>query len=157
MIFLFLFLFLDPADYSLLKFKKLSGNAICPRRGSRHAAGLDLASAESKIIPAQSTGVIKTDLAFSLPARTYGRLAARSSLAVQHSIGIGAGVIDRDYRGNISIVIINRSREPFEVRIGDYVAQLIIEKICSPRLLEVDDLGFTQRGELGFGGASNGY
>ena len=77
--------------------------------------------------------------------------APRSGLAWKHSIDVGAGVIDADYRGPVGVILFNHSDVDFEVKVGDRVAQLIIEKIVTPSVTEVDDLDETVRGEGGFG------
>lgn len=64
---------------------------------------------------------------------------------------MGAGVIDADYRGPVGVILFNHSDVDFEVKVGDRVAQLIIEKIVTPSVTEVDDLDETVRGEGGFG------
>lgn len=64
---------------------------------------------------------------------------------------MGAGVIDADYRGPVGVILFNHSDLDFEVKVGDRVAQLIIEKIVTPSVTEVDDLDETVRGEGGFG------
>ena len=136
---------------TILKFKKLSGNAITPVRASPRAAGLDLFSAESKIINARDCARIKTDIAVKLPAGTYGRIAPRSGLAINHFIGIGAGVIDEGFVGNIECVIFNHQSHPFEVSKGMKISQLIIEKISYPKLMDVSALEWTERGAKGLG------
>lgn len=78
-------------------------------------------------------------------------VAPRSGLAWKHSIDVGAGVIDADYRGPVGVILFNHSDTDFEVKPGDRIAQLIIEKIITPEVLEVDDLDSTVRGEGGFG------
>ena len=78
-----------------LHFHKLSGNATTPKRGSEYAAGLDLASAETKVIPAKGRALVKTDLQVAIPAGCYGRIAPRSGLAYKKGIDVGAGVIDQ--------------------------------------------------------------
>ena len=77
--------------------------------------------------------------------------APRSGLAWKHSIDVGAGVIDADYRGPVGIILFNYSDEAFEVKPGDRIAQLILEKIVTPEVLLVDDLDSTVRGAGGFG------
>ena len=136
---------------TVLKFKKLSENATIPVRASLHAAGLDLFSAESKTIKGRECARIKTDIAIKLPVGTYGRIAPRSGLAANYFIGIGAGVIDEDYVGNIEVVIFNHRSVPFEVTKGMKISQLIVEKIFYPKLVEVSVLGETGRGTNGFG------
>ena len=67
------------------------------------------------------------------------------------SIAVLAGVIDRDYTGNIKVVLFNHSESDFNVEKGQGIAQLIIEKICTPELIELTELPETQRGAKGFG------
>ncbi|MCO5578208.1 hypothetical protein L7F22_032046 [Adiantum nelumboides] len=131
--------------------KKLSANAITPSRGSTFAAGYDISSAYDDVVPARGKALIKTDLSIAIPEGTYARLAPRSGLAWKHSIDVGAGVIDADYRGPVAVILFNLSDQDFVIKAGDRVAQLILEKIVTPDVLEVDDLEATVRGEGGFG------
>ena len=113
-----------------LRFKKLSENATTPVRGSPCSAGLDLFSAEPKIIGSCDRARIRTDIAIKLPPGTYGRIAPRSGLAANHFIGIGGGVIDPDFIGGIECILFNHHQDtPFVVKKGMRIAQLIIEKI----------------------------
>ncbi|KAK9811022.1 hypothetical protein WJX73_007096 [Symbiochloris irregularis] len=134
-----------------LRVKKLSEFATLPKRGSARAAGYDLASAEDCVIPARGKGVVKTDLAVHAPPGTYARVAPRSGLAVKHFIDTGAGVVDEDYRGNVGVVLFNHGPDDFAVKRGDRVAQLILEKIVTPDVVEVDNLDDTVRGAGGYG------
>ncbi|NWV00128.1 DUT protein, partial [Upupa epops] len=120
-----------------LRFSRLSENASAPSRGSARAAGYDLYSAYDCVIPPMEKAVVKTDIQIALPAGCYGRVAPRSGLAAKHFIDVGAGVIDEDYRGNVGVVLFNFGKEPFEVKKGDRIAQLICERICYPELEEV--------------------
>jgi dUTP pyrophosphatase len=137
--------------FSTLKFVRLSENAFTPTKGSANAAGFDLYSAYNYIVKARTQNLILTDLQISVPNDSYGRVAPRSGLAVKNFIGVGAGVIDRDYRGNVGVVLFNFGSEDFVVEVGDRIAQLICEKICYPKLLEVSSLDATARGSGGFG------
>ena len=140
---------------TILKFKKLSQNAITPVRGSPCSAGLDLFSAESKIIGPCDRARIRTDIAVKLPPGTYGRIAPRSGLAANHFIGIGGGVIDPDFIGGIECILFNHQDTPFVVAKGMRISQLIIEKISYPELLEVDVLEKTERADKGFGSSGD--
>lgn len=112
--------------------------------------------------------MIKTDISIAIPTGTngcnvpllagyYGRVAPRSSLAWKNHIDVGAGVIDEDYRGPLGVVLFNHGDQPFQgrspvnlcsflVNKGDRVAQLILTKIITPVVLEVDELDETVRG-----------
>mmetsp|Transcript_20496 Transcript_20496/g.35363 ORF Transcript_20496/g.35363 Transcript_20496/m.35363 type:complete len:205 (+) Transcript_20496:37-651(+) len=135
----------------LLQVKKLSPNAILPQRGSKYAAGYDLYAAYDAVIPGRGQGIVKTDIAIKIPLGTYARIAPRSGLAVKNGISTGAGVVDYDYRGNICVVLFNHKDEDFQIKAGDRVAQMILEKIAIAQVMEVDELDETERGSDGFG------
>ncbi|KAI0285057.1 dUTPase-like protein [Russula aff. rugulosa BPL654] len=139
------------APASNLLIKRLSEKAKLPTRGSALAAGYDLYSAEKKVIPAHGKALIDTQLSIAVPTGTYGRVAPRSGLASKFMIDTGAGVIDADYRGVLFVLLFNHSDVDFTVEEGDRVAQLVIEKIETPSVVEVDDLEATLRGAGGFG------
>merc|ERR1711916_255285 len=136
---------------SKLLVKKITENATLPVRGSAMAAGYDLAAAYDCVIPAQGKAIAKTDLSIAVPEGTYGRIAPRSGLAWKKHIDVGAGVIDRDYRGNVGVVLYNHSDVDFEIKAGDRVAQLVLEKIATPDVVELESLDETDRGAGGFG------
>lgn len=80
-----------------------------------------------------------------------GRIAPRSGLASKHFIDTGAGVIDADYRGQVKILLFNHSETDFDVNEGDRVAQLVLERIYTPDVVEVAELEDSVRGAGGFG------
>eukprot|EP00541_Cyclophora_tenuis_P015226 CAMPEP_0116541666 /NCGR_PEP_ID=MMETSP0397-20121206/605_1 /TAXON_ID=216820 /ORGANISM="Cyclophora tenuis, Strain ECT3854" /LENGTH=175 /DNA_ID=CAMNT_0004065625 /DNA_START=57 /DNA_END=584 /DNA_ORIENTATION=+ len=131
--------------------KLLTENATLPTRGSPLAAGVDLASAEDKIIKAKGRDMVKTDLAIACPEGTYGRIAPRSGLAKKKGIDVGAGVIDADYRGNVGVILFNFGDDDFEIKKGDRIAQLILETICMTDPVQVEELDDTERSSDGFG------
>ncbi|XP_054711404.1 deoxyuridine 5'-triphosphate nucleotidohydrolase-like [Uloborus diversus] len=122
----------------VLKFAKLTQNAITPTRGSEFAAGYDLYSAYDYTVPARGKILAKTDIQIQVPHGFYGRVAPRSGLAVKNFIDVGAGVVDEDYRGNLGVVLFNFGEENFQVSKGDRIAQLICEQICYPDIEEVE-------------------
>ncbi|XP_028778344.1 deoxyuridine 5'-triphosphate nucleotidohydrolase [Neltuma alba] len=134
-----------------LRVKKLSDKAVLPSRASSLSAGYDLSSAVETKVPARGKALVATDLSIAIPEGTYARIAPRSGLAWKHSIDVGAGVIDADYRGPVGVILFNYSDADFEVKVGDRIAQLIIERIMTPEVEEVEDLDSTARGEGGFG------
>lgn len=134
-----------------LQVRLLSEDATVPKRGTPYAAGYDLSSAEYNEVPARGRKLIKTDIAVAIPSGTYARVAPRSGLAFKHGIDVMAGVIDEDYRGAVGVILYNTSDEPFQVSIGDRIAQLILEKIETPLVNVVEELDETGRGEGGFG------
>jgi len=132
--------------------KKLSDKATLPTRGSEEAAGLDLYASASINVPPNGKALVPTDIAIDIPSGHYGRVAPRSGLAVKNHIDVGAGVIDSDYRGHVQVVIFNHSTtEIFVINKGDRIAQLILEQISIPTVVEVNDLTTSNRGASGFG------
>ncbi|KAJ8522997.1 hypothetical protein ONZ45_g522 [Pleurotus djamor] len=131
--------------------KRHSEKAKIPTRGSALAAGYDLYSAEKKVIPAHGKALIDTQISIAVPVGTYGRVAPRSGLASKYMIDTGAGVIDADYRGIVFVLLFNLSDQDFQVEEGDRVAQLILERVYTPEVMEVQDLDETLRGAGGFG------
>src|SRR6266545_2444832 len=87
----------------------------------------------------------------ALPTGTYGCIAPRSGLAAKCSIDIGAGVIDPGYCSPVKVLMINNSDKIFSVRVGDRVAQLILEKMATPQILETDNLPSAERDQREFG------
>jgi len=136
--------------------KRLSEKAKLPLRGSKQAAGYDLSSAHNILIPGRGKALVKTDLAMIIPEGCYGRIAPRSGLSWKKHLDIGAGVIDRDYRGNVGVVIFNHAEEDFQVTTGDRIAQLIMERLAEPEVVEVSDLNETVRGSSGYGSTGVG-
>lgn len=139
----------------MIYFKKLHENAQLPTRGSEHAAGLDLYAVERMDIWPGAQVKISTGLAAAIPADHYGRVAPRSGLAVKHGIAVMAGVIDSDYRGAIHVCLHNHGDRMMEIKPGDRIAQLIIEKCLIVPAAWADELDGTERGAGGFG--STGY
>lgn len=136
---------------SPLLVKKLRPDAKLPTRGSEGAAGYDLYAVESGLIPPNKSAMVGTGLAMTVPEDCYGRIAPRSGLAVKHSIGILAGVADRDYTAEYKVVMFNHGESSYEYSRGDRIAQLVIEKISTPPVVEVVELFESVRGKGGFG------
>ena len=126
-----------------LKFKRLGEESRRPTRGSIDSAGYDLYSTEETEILPWKRKVIGNQIAMKVPKGTYGCIAPRSGLAAKHGIDVGAGVIDADYRGEIKILLINHSDVKFEIKKGDRIAQLVLEKISLAELNEVSELDET--------------
>ena len=80
-----------------------------------------------------------------------GRIAPRSGLASKHFIDTGAGVIDADYRGQVKVLLFNHAPGDFQIQEGDRIAQLVLERICTPEVVEVQELEASVRGAGGFG------
>ena len=134
-----------------LQVKLLSKNAILPKKGSIYSAGFDIYSSETNTVKSKGKLLVKTGISMSIPNGYYGRIAPRSGLACKKFIDVGAGVVDSDYRGEVRVLLFNFGEEDFEVKEGDRIAQLVIEKIGIMEIVEVDELEDTVRGEGGFG------
>ncbi|PHH63714.1 hypothetical protein CDD81_5586 [Ophiocordyceps australis] len=134
-----------------LQVKKLSDKGRLPTRGSAFAAGYDVYAARDTTVPSRGKVLVDTDISIAVPAGTYGRIAPRSGLASKHFIDTGAGVIDADYRGPVKVLLFNHADEAYEVKEGDRIAQLVLERIVTPDVVEVEQLDESVRGAGGFG------
>jgi len=128
-----------------------------PAYQSAHAAGLDLvaglAADDSMILPPGARGLVPTGLSIELPPGYEAQLRPRSGLALKHGVTLlnSPGTIDADYRGEVMVLLVNHGAEPFIVRRGDRIAQLIVASVEHVAIVEVSELGSTIRGAGGFG------
>jgi dUTP pyrophosphatase len=124
-----------------------------PAYATDGAAGMDVVSAEDVTIAPQARHAVATGLAMAIPPGFEIQVRPRSGLALRHGITVPntPGTIDSDYRGELKVILINHGSEPFEVRRGDRVAQLVLAPVTRGAWLPVDELDETQRGEGGFG------
>lgn len=134
-----------------LHVKLLNENARLPTRGSDEAAGYDLYATETYTIVPGDRACVATGIALGLPHGCYGRVAPRSGLAVKYGIQVGAGVVDADYTGEIKAVLFNHGHDTFEVKPGDRIAQLVLERYRNVDVYQVETLDDTDRGDGGFG------
>lgn len=139
-----------------IKIKKINSLAKVPSRANPTDAGADIFSVVADIIPPLTRKLIKTGISIEIPEsltkRYYGRIAPRSGLAFKNGIDVLAGVIDSGYRGELGVVLFNSDKDKeFEIKIGDRIAQLIIEEHYNFEFEEVSDLSETERGDGGFG------
>lgn len=137
---------------------RLQPTAILPSRGSADAAGFDLYSIDHYVVFPGQRVVVSTGIGLQkLPSGTYGRIAPRSGLAVKHGLDVLAGVVDPDYRGEIKVVLLNTDlRNPFVIKPGYRIAQLVLEKYEVADVIEVvGDFSTTERGAGGFGSTGN--
>jgi len=128
---------------------------ILPRYMTPGASGMDLcASLEREVLIAPGEReLIATGVSVAIPEGFEGQVRPRSGLAIRKGIGVvnGPGTIDADYRGEIGVLLINFGKEPFTVRDGDRIAQLVISRVFRAVWEEVDDLPTSQRQGGGFG------
>ena len=109
-----------------LRVRKHATEATLPTRGSPYAAGYDIYSTGTKIVPARGRALIDTRLSIAVPKGTYGRIAPRSGLASKFGIHTGAGVIDEDYRGVVYVLLFNLSDQDFGVVRATHSLQLSV-------------------------------
>ena len=138
-----------------VRFQKLRPGALAPRYMSAGAAGLDLAAAPDGPIEIAPGGraAVPTGLAFEIPPGFEGQVRPRSGLARKLGITLpnAPGTIDSDYRGEVLVLLMNLGAEPFVVKPGDRIAQLVIAPVVTAELEEAASLGDTVRGDGGFG------
>ncbi len=136
-----------------LHVKILRPGAQAPKAMSAGAAGLDLTSAVEMTLEPGARALVATGIAIAIPAGFEGQVRPRSGLAVKHGITClnSPGTIDSDYRGEVQVLLINHGREPFVVRAGDRIAQLVIAAVARVEVAVVEDLDTTARGAGGFG------
>ena len=134
----------------MININLLSPNANIPSRGSDESAGLDICTIESVTIAAGQRALLRTGVAMSMPRGYVGLIWPRSKLAAKMGVDVLAGVVDSDYRGEIMVSLLNTGQDAVELRSGDKVAQMIIQKHFSDMEIEVvDDLDRTLRGYSG--------
>jgi dUTP pyrophosphatase len=138
-----------------LNVTRLTPNAQLPVRSTDRAAGYDLFSTDNYVVLPGRRVVVSTGISVQLPPGTYGRIAPRSGLAVKHGLDTLAGVIDPDYTGEIKVVLQNLDmNQPFVIRPGYRIAQLILENYTVADIVEVPSENTalnTDRGANGFG------
>ena len=128
-----------------------------PTYQSAFAAGLDLYAAvpaDTPVVLAPgSYAKIPTGITLALPPGTEGQVRPRSGLAAQHGVTLlnTPGTIDADYRGEVSVLLINHGGAPFEVTRGMRIAQLVVADIVRVTVREAEELDNTERGAGGFG------
>lgn len=119
------------------------------------SAGMDLYANvdDTVIINPNEIKIIPTGIAIALPNCYEAQIRPRSGLAAKYGISLvnTPGTIDSDYRGEIKVIMINFGTNPFEVKRGDRIAQMVINKIEIPEIVEVEELDETERGKGGFG------
>ncbi len=139
-----------------IKTKKLNENARLPFRATEGSAGADLFACigEDITIAPGERRLIPTGIAIELPDSGCGAFVfPRSSVSSKFGVSLAncVGVIDSDYRGEIKVPLINHSDEPYTVRDGDRIAQMVILPVIVPDYTENEQLGDTARGGGGFG------
>ena len=130
-------------------------NNDLPHYETNSSAGMDLKAFIEKpvILNPLERKIIKTGLYISLPKGFEAQVRSRSGLSIKHGLCVlnSPGTIDADYRGEIGIILINLSQEPYTINNGDRVAQLVIASHEQAQWIKVNELSETNRGDKGFG------
>ena len=140
----------------LVRIRLLRGeDELLPAYQTDCAAGMDLKAAVDGevVIPPMGRALIPTGIALSLPRGVEGQVRPRSGLAIRHGVTClnSPGTVDADYRGEIQVILANLGEQPFTVRRGDRIAQIVFSPVLAARLSVVPDLDETARGAGGFG------
>ncbi len=137
-----------------VQIKKLRPDAVVPRYMTAGAAGLDLCAAIDAPVTIAPAGraAISTGLAFAIPEGFEGQVRPRSGLARDHGITCinAPGTVDADYRGPVTVLLVNHGPEPVTIEPGHRIAQLVIAPVIQAELVETDKLSETARGTGGF-------
>lgn len=151
------FSFVDPAARAG---DEAARTLLAPRRATAAAAGLDLVAANLSpvTLPPGGRALVPTGIAIQLPPGFEGQVRPRSGLALKHGVTClnSPGTIDADYRGEVSVVLINHGAEDFVVTRGMRVAQLVLAQVADLPVVEVDELEPSDRGGGGFGSTGVG-
>src|SRR5437588_13113221 len=125
-----------------LKVKRLSPGAVLPAYAHPGDAGLDLCAAVSASLEPGESKLIGTGLSIELPPNTEGNVRPRSGLALKHGVTVlnSPGTIDRGYRGEVGVILINHGRLRFDVQPGMKIAQLVVAPCVSGDVEETNDL-----------------
>ncbi len=137
-----------------LKIKLLDADGTLPRYQHEGDAGLDLPSRVDVTLHPGERATVPTGIAVAIPHGYAGFVLPRSGIAARHGIALvnSPGLIDAGYRGEVAVVMINTDkREPFHIKRGDRIAQLVIQKVAEATTVQVKDLDETSRGAGGFG------
>jgi dUTP pyrophosphatase len=124
-----------------------------PARATEHAAGLDVVAAEDVTLAPGQRHAVATGFSMAIPEGYEVQVRPRSGLALKHGITClnTPGTIDSDYRGEVKVILANLGSEPFEVRRGERIAQLVPAPVLHADFVEVASLSETGRGAGGFG------
>lgn len=136
-----------------LKFKRIHPDAVLPAYAHASDAGMDVRSVDELVIPSGGRVLVHTGLVMLLPPMYEAQVRPRSGLALKHGVTVlnTPGTIDSGYRGEVGVILINLGDEPFPIRKGDKIAQLVIAPVTQPVIVETDSVDETDRGAGGFG------
>ena len=131
------------------------GDLPLPRYQTAGASGMDLCAAVEREVTLSPGGwsMISTGIRISVPEGYEAQVRPRSGLAYRHGIGVlnSPGTVDSDYRGVVSVILFNFGKDPFTVRRGDRIAQMVLARVAKAEWIESPELDETERKSGGFG------
>ncbi|MDA8268728.1 MAG: dUTP diphosphatase [Actinomycetota bacterium] len=136
---------------------RLDADLPLPARARADDGGVDLyARVDAELVPGGGRAVVPTGIALAIPSGYAGFVQPRSGLAARHGVTClnSPGLIDAGYRGEVAVVLVNTDPSaPYQVRRGDRIAQLVVQRVALTDLVEVgvDELAASDRGAGGFG------
>lgn len=137
----------------MIKFKRLTNDALLPVYKTDGASGMDVTTIDNYNLAPGEIKIFQTGLACAVSKGFELQVRSRSGLSSKHGIAVvnGVGTVDSDYRGQIGVPLINLSKNYFHIQKGDRIAQLVVCPVKQVKIVEVDDLDETTRGDGGFG------
>jgi dUTP pyrophosphatase len=137
-----------------LRVRRLDARAVLPTRAYPGDAGLDLCALEQHVLGPGERASVGTGICVEIPPEQAGLVLPRSGLAARHGIALvnAPGLIDSGYRGELRVLLLNTDRTAtFTLSAGDRIAQLVLVRVETPAVEEVEALTVSDRGDGGFG------
>ena len=134
-----------------IKFKKICPDSKTPTRAYENAACWDLYTTESAYIKPGEGKFVYVGISLEIPVNWMGIIYTRSGHGIKHNLRNHLGIIDSDYRGDISPYVFNHGKTPYKFNIGDKCAQIFFQPVFKVDLVEAFALNNTKRGSKGFG------
>jgi len=137
-----------------VKFKMLEGcQDIVPRKAHHDDAAFDIMASETLVLEPQISKLVPTGLFIELPTHYEAQIRPRSGLAIKHNLTVtnSPGTVDAGYRGMINVIMLNAGNESYQIKRGDRIAQMVIQKLPEVEMIQVENLSESKRGSGGFG------
>lgn len=148
-----------PTTRAAVRVRRLHPDAVLPAYAKPGDAGADLTSVAEVVLPPGQRALVPTGVALALDDGLVGLVHPRSGLAARHGISVvnAPGTIDAGYRGEVLVNLVNLDRDAtYTVRVGDRIAQLVVQEVVRPDFAEADWLPGSERGDTGHG-SSGGF
>lgn len=136
-----------------VKFKRVDPAAVLPVYARPGDVGMDVCACEEAVLHPGERRLVRTGLVMELPEGAEAQMRPRSGLALKHGVTLlnTPGTIDAGYRGEVGVILVNLGQEPFEVRVGMRIAQMVVAPVVRAEVVEVAEVSGTERGAGGFG------